>query len=220
MTIVLTDDVKALLDEVSSIAMARKIVLSQEAKECVDVPPCVIVVKDDDTLVGAECDLSLGGSVVQQVKTIVRNIYSHPELRRFQYVVSIVDSFVRYYDGSEYERVKGQRLADGALAKEFSDDPLTDVVEGFCVTVFDATGDVTGGVLEAFVEYKRDDRGMPFATNKVSVSDSVKSGQSSEVFDVMAEFVMMCRLSPDDVPSDGIHYLDADGNRIIDADES
>ena len=216
MAIDLSDEVKLLLDEVSSIAMARKVVLSQEAKECVDVPPCVIVVKDDDTLVGAECDLALGGSVIQQVKTIVRNIYSHPDLRRFQYVVSVVDSFVRYFDDVEYERVRGQRLADGALAKEFSDDPLTDVVEGFCVTVFDATGDV----LEAFVEYKRDDRGMPYPTEKVTVSQSVKSGQSSEVFDVMAEFVAMCRLSPNDVPSDGIHYLDADGNRVADADES
>lgn len=219
MAIELSDDVKLLLDEVSSIAMARKVVLSQEAKECVDVPPCVIVVKDDDTLVGAECDLSLGGSVVQQVRTIVRNIYSHPELRRFQYVVSIVDSFVRYYDSSQYEKVKSMSIPDGSLAKEFSDDPLTDVVEGFCVTVFDATGDVTGGVLEAFVEYKRDDKGMPFATNKVSVSDSVKSGQSSDVFTAMAEFVMMCRLSPTDVPSDYPIMLNDEGDRIQD-DES
>lgn len=216
MTIVLTDDVKLLLDEVSSIAMARKVVLSQEAKECVDVPPCVIVVKDDDTLVGAECDLSLGGSVLQQVRTITRNIYSHPELRRFQYVVSVVDSFVRYFNDVEYERARSEGLADGQLAKEFSSDPFANVVEGFCVTLFDATGDV----LEAFIEYKRDDSGMPYPTQKVSVSQSMKSGQSSEVFDVMTEFVTMCRLSPSDVPSDGIHYLDADGNRIADADES
>jgi hypothetical protein len=127
-------------------------------------------------------------------------------------MVSVVDSFVRYYDTGDDARRLSVGLADGQLAKEFSSDPLTDVVEGFCVTVFDRTGDV----LEAFIEYKRNDEGMPYATDKVTVSDSVKSGQSGFVFDAVNAFVLLCRTSPKSTPPDYPYLMNAEGERVVD----
>lgn len=195
MTLALTDSVVELLDEVAAIVMARKIEACRNADACVDVSPLIVGVKDDN-LVWGETNPLLTRPVVDEVRGMLRSMYSHPVMRRLDYVVCAVDSFVRYLDREVDGSAPSYGLPDGSLAKEYQTNPFTDVVEGFTLLIFDATGDF----LDAFVEYKRDDKGMPVVCDKVIVGDSVRGATSDDVFRSVEEFVLMCRVSPDDLP--------------------
>ena len=81
MTLALTDSVVELLDEVAAIVMARKIEACRNADACVDVSPLIVGVKDDN-LVWGETNPLLTRPVVDEVRGMLRSMYSHPVMRR------------------------------------------------------------------------------------------------------------------------------------------
>lgn len=191
-------------------AMNRKVTISSEANRSIDVSPLVMFVKDDECACGEVAPETIGeySSPAAMVGALLRTAYESEAVRHFDFVACAVDSFVRFYSVKDAEELVANPPAAGELSREYSQNPLTDVKEGFCILVFDRTG----AYLDAFSEYKRDDNGLPVPTTTITVSDSVKATNSKEVFTVMQEFVTMCRLSAERLPPDSERFVSGDDN--------
>lgn len=120
----------------------------------------------------------------------------HRGVRRFESVSFVTDV---YFRSVPLEKVKRSDLGyqRGDLAKEFADNPFTDIVEALCVFSMSWSGESRVTVLE----YKLDDNGLPlFVESHDSDSDTV-SQIGGRVLQVLSSFITFCKLSPSDKPS-------------------
>lgn len=181
------------LNVTTAVAMTRKIERSEDAGIAVDIAPVVLLFKGETYSSGEAIEFEVGTPPAQLVRDLLRQAYEDRDLRDFDFVACATDSFVRLYDDkTAMEELMLNPPPTGALAEEYSSNPLTDVREGFAILVFDRTG----AFIDAFHEYKRDDKGMPVPSMQAFVSQSVRGANAVDVFEAVEEFVTMCRVSP------------------------
>ena len=192
----MTDEVKGIVAELATFAIGRKRAICELEQDFIDVPPVVVAVTGD-TLTAGESPMMDGETAPNYVRRICQEMF-RCDMRRFDYVAAVVDSFVRFYDRDDVALVVDNPPAQGELATAYASDPFSEVLEGFTILVVGATGDY----LDAFIQYKRDDSGMPYVADDTSVvvSETIRGCGTDTTLEVLTEFVMNCRLSARELP--------------------
>lgn len=141
-------------------AMAQKSAMSEMAGYAIDLPPILMNRNENGdyncmSAVPVEGDESARDLIKRM---LTRDDYDYGSAQHFALVV---DSYTRTYDSRDEAQEFAKQSSGGSLAMEYKNNPLTDVIEGLSIIVFDLTGDFVQG----FIQVILDDKGMPDYVN-------------------------------------------------------
>ena len=146
----------------------------------------ILVFDQGGQLIGVES--SREGNPVENLPDVLDVAYKGG-MRRFDSLSFVTDVYFRTKPVDEMKESDYQR---GDLAREFSEDPFTDIVEALCVSVISWSGDSRVIVLQ----YKYDDHGLPVFVDTTEAVTESGDKIGGMVNMILSRFLQFCKLSP------------------------
>lgn len=180
----ITDESTEIFDSFCAFAAAglsHKLMMSYVASRSVDIPPLVMMMTDEEEVI---CQTGIPSedsaiSAAELVAELLDNIVVCDEL---VYYCVVTDSYARSFD----TEVEATGVSGGALADDFANNPLSDVIEGLSVVTFSLTGEFVHG----FIRIVLDDKGMPVPTTRSVGLGESSFGHSSHVMNAVRNFIV------------------------------